>query len=178
MGVVVLLLSLLVAPGSITTVLPSGADLDIGPTLELVSESPLEAFPEETRVYRFFWLPPFESQRTICVRVQEAAGGPELEAKAVRAGKTYAHVKRKLTEQEWEALASAREAGFWKYQPEMFPQLIADGSYWVIERQAGGERLRLVQHEPKAGAFRSLGYLMFRLSGIKLGSREASLREQ
>jgi len=34
-----------------------------------------------------------------------------------------------------------------------------------------------VQHEPKAGAFRSLGYLMFRLSGIKLTAREASLRE-
>jgi hypothetical protein len=179
MTAAILLWSLLAAPGTVTVVPASAAELDMRPFLALVKEPALEALPATARTFRFLWLPPFQSQRTICVRVQEGAGGPELEAKAVTSdGKPDVHVKRKLTKQEWETLASAREDGFWKYQPETFPQPVFDGAYWVIEGRAGGERLRLIQHVPKAGAFRSLGYFMFRLSGIRLRESEASLRER
>ena len=179
MTAALLIWSVLAPPSTVTVVPPSAAQLDMRPFLELVKEPVLEAIPAEARMFRFLWLPPFHSQRTICVRVQQAAAGPELEAKAVTSdGKTDTHVKRMLTNREWEALASAREGGFWKYQPEDFPQPVFDGGYWVIEGQAAGERLRLVQHVPKEGAFRSLGYLMFRLSGIRLRESEASLRER
>jgi hypothetical protein len=179
MTAAILIWSLLAAPDTVTVVPPSAAELDMRPFLDLVKEPSLEAMPPKARMFRFLWLPPFQSQRTICVRIQETPAGPELEAKAVTSdGKTDVHVKRRLTNQEWEALASARENGFWKYQPEAFPQPVFDGGYWVIEGQAGGERLRLVQHVPKEGPFRSLAYLMFRLSGITLRPTESSLRER
>jgi hypothetical protein len=174
-----LLLSVLASAAGVTVVPPSAGEFDLRPTLRLLGEQSLEALPSEGRVFRFLWLPPFESQRTICVRVQDLGDGPELEAKTVwSTGRSEAHVKRNLKAEEWQALVSAREDGFWKYSPEAFPQPVADGAYWILEGAAGGERLRVVQHVPKAGAFRSLGYLMFRLSGITLRPTEASLRER
>src|SRR5512134_3287178 len=79
----VLFLGVAAAASSVTVVPPSAGDLDMRPFLALVKELPLDELPAETRVFRFLWLPPFHSQRTICVRVQEAAAGPELEAKAI-----------------------------------------------------------------------------------------------
>jgi hypothetical protein len=114
----------------------------------------------------------------MCVRVQDLGAGPELEAKAVwKDGRVDARVKRRLTTEEWNLLLTARQDGFWRYSPEGWPQPVADGSDWVLAAVAGGERLRLVQHVPKVGAFRSLCWSMFRLSGIKPSSREGSLRE-
>ena len=157
----------------------SAAALDWAPVLGLLREAPLETVATDRRLFRFFWLPPFPSQRRIVVRIQETPAGPEIEATAVTSeGKVDAHIKRPLRPTEWEAVAAAREAGFWKYHPEAFPQPVSDGAYWVIEGQASGERLRMVQHVPTAGAFSSLGYLMFRLSGITLRPGEESLKER
>jgi hypothetical protein len=157
----------------------SAARFDLTPVLSLIKQTPLETLERGRRFYRFFWLPPFSSQRRICVRIEETAAGLELEALAVTSeGRVDAHVKRPLLQAEWDEVAAARESGFWKYKPQEFPQPVADGAYWVIEGQAGGERLRIVQHVPEAGAFRSLGYLMFRLSGITRLPGEESLRER
>jgi hypothetical protein len=173
-----ILLGLATFADGVTIVPPSAADLDLTLTLRLVREQPLDAFPATGRVFRFLWLPPFQSQRIICVRVQDVGAGPELEAKAVwRDGRVDARAKRRLTDAEWSLLLSAREDGFWKYAPERWPQPVADGSDWILEGVAGGERLRLVQHVPKVGAFRSLCWSMVRLSGIKPSPREDSLRE-
>jgi hypothetical protein len=175
----VLLLTVLASPAELTVVPPSAAAFDIRPTLDLLGEQPLEAMSQEGRVYRFLWLPSFKSQRIICVRVEDLGTGPELEAKAIsRMGQSGAHVRRRLRANEWDSLVTAREDGFWKYSPEGFPQPIADGATWIIEGASGGERLRVVQEVPKPGPFRTLGYLMFRMSGIALLGTEASLSER
>ena len=71
------------------------------PILALLQEPALDAISLQRVTFRFLWLPPFQSQRTICVRVQDTTGGPELEAKALTSdGKSDVHVKRKLTNQE------------------------------------------------------------------------------
>jgi hypothetical protein len=177
MAPAVLMLGVL-AVKAVTVLPPAAAELDLRPILARVGEASLESLPSEGRVFRFLWIPPFESQRTVCVRIQETPVGPVIDAKAVTSdGKVDAHVNRRLTTEEWDSLASAREHGFWKYHPDAFPQPVADGAIWVIEGQAAGERLRLVQDVPKPSPFRSLGYAMFRLTGIRLRATEASLSE-
>lgn len=157
------------------TVLPrKAADFDLTPVLRALQEPAIDTW-SEARGYRFIWLPPFQSQRIICVRVQESAHGVELSAKAVKVGRIVFQTSRRLSVAEWEALSEAREAGFWKYYPQDYPQPFSDGAVWVMEGSAGGERLRLVQHVPSPGAFVDLSRMMVKLSGIRLQDDEVSL---
>ncbi len=157
------------------TVLPAkAAQFDLSPALRALEEPSLDSW-SEARTYRFIWLPPFESQRIISVRVQESGNGFELSAKAVRQGRIVLRKSRRLSQAEWEGLSEARQAGFWKYHPQDYPQPFSDGALWVLEGSASGERLRLVQHVPSPGAFVDLCKMMVKLSGIRLTDDEWSL---
>jgi hypothetical protein len=157
------------------TVLPANAaEFDLSPSA--LEEAPIDSW-SEARAYRFIWVPPFQSQRIISVRVRESGDGFELSAKAVKSGRIVLRKTRRLSAGEWEELSEARQQGFWKYHPQDYPQPFFDGAIWVLEGSAGGERLRVVQHVPSPGPFVDLCKMMLKLSGIRPADNEASLEQ-
>jgi hypothetical protein len=143
-----------VAAGAITVLPQTAAHLDLAEYLRLLDEPPLHSWPNDLRTFRFLWVPPFESQRLVSVRVEDGMDGALIVAKAAdRKNGVVDRLQRRLTPAEWDALAEAREHGFWKYYPQQYPQPVFDGAIWVLEGAAAGERLRIVQHVPSPGAF-------------------------
>jgi hypothetical protein len=161
---------------SVVVLPPEAVQFDLSGYLRLLEEEPLESWPPEQRTFRFMWVSAFDSQRIISVRVFRTGEGPELVATAAkRGGAVDARLQRSLTDAEWENLREKRQAGFWTFRPDEYPRRgFADGSTWVLEGSAAGERLRVVQHIPKAGAFVDLCCEMFLLSGIRLAEPERS----
>jgi hypothetical protein len=125
--------------------------------------------------------------RIFAVRVEYGGDGPRLVAKSARwtydtllhqSGQVEHAVEHPLSASVWEELAELRQEGFWRFHPEDFPQPVSDGSVWVLEGSAWGERLRVVQHVPGPSAFKALCKRMLMLFNPLLTDAEASLARE
>ena len=177
-------LALAAALGELT-VLPVGArEYPVAQVVRVLQEPPLESLNEEAKMFRFIWMPPFPSMRLFAVRLENTGGGTRMTAKSARwtydksltiSGHVESVVQRQLSADAWAELASLREDGFWRFRPEVFPQPMHDGAVWVLEGTSAGERLRIVQHVPGPGPFRTLCRRMFQLFNPPLTDAEESL---
>ncbi len=177
-----ILATLVLAAAGVTVLPAAAARFDMANVVRVVDEQPLEQWPANGRVFRFIWIPPFPSMRMFSVRVQNLGDGPVVSARA--AEWTYdkqlglvpvrieTRLERRLSPSEWDELASMRVRGFWGYRPQDYPQPFADGSVWVLEGSAWGERLRVVQHVPEASPFKTLCQRMLLLLNPRLREQE------
>ena len=169
-------------------VVPRGAEeLRWHKILRALDEPAIDEFSRNARVFRFVWVPPFPSMRFFAVRVQDLGGGPRMTGKISRwtsdadfniRGTVEDTVERPLSATTWAELRDLREAGFWKFFPAEYPEPVADGAVWVLEGSAGGERLRIVQHVPKASPFKALCRRMLDLLNPRLNESESSLARE
>ena len=174
-----------VAMSAVVVLPPEALKLDLSSVLRVVDEQPLEQWSVTDRTFRFIWIPPFPSMRMLSVRIQELPGELQLAARAaewqydkglgVVPVRIDSRLDRQLTPAEWDQVASMREDGFWKFHPQAYPQPYHDGSIWVLEGSAGGERLRIVQHVPQPSAFKSLCQKMLSLFNLRLREQELSV---
>ena len=173
-------------------VVPRGAEeLPWPPWRQILSaleEPAIDAFPRDGRVFRFVWVPPFPSMRLFAVRVEDLGSGPRMTGKISRwtgrwtsdgeynlRGTVEHTVEGPLSDSTWAELRALRGDGFWRFFPAEYPQPVADGAVWVLEGSAGGERLRIVQHVPKASPFKTLCRRMLDLLNPRLKEGESSL---
>jgi hypothetical protein len=125
---------------------------------------------EET--YRFTWLRTFHAP--VVVRVAWSGDQGELVATVLdgaggyEPGKIEKTVKRALTAAEWKALAAAiARTGLWKMAlVDRSGGVGVDGAEWVVEGRHGDEYHLVTRWSPDRGAYRDLGLLFVRLSGL------------
>lgn len=170
-------------------ILPTGAEqYPVSQALGVLQEPPIDAVATDVRVFRFVWIPPFPSMRLFSVRIEDVGHGPRMVAKTARwtydpslglSGSVERTLQRQLSAEVWADLAALRhEGGFWTFNPEAFPQPVHDGSVWVLEGAAWGERLRVVQHVPGPSQFKTLCRRMLALFNPRLTDAESSLEHE
>jgi hypothetical protein len=115
--------------------------------LQAMDESSLSCgLRDEDEVYRFLWLPSFQS--AVAVRITRTRDGATLDmteltgARGDEPGTVGTHQEKKLTNAEWDSLQAALAAiDFWNMptNPPPDPNFAhADGSRWILEGHGAG----------------------------------------
>lgn len=122
--------------------------------------------------YRFTWLRTFH--RPIVVRLSWLRDGGDLVAVVLdgaggyEPGKVAKTVRRRIEGREWQSLQAAL-TGFWTLPTKNKADANGcDGAQWIIEGRRQGQYHIVDRWTPDDGAYRDLGLLFLKLTGIEV----------